>query len=304
KGRVVLRSKLEDHEAALILKTLEASYDKGCVIVALIGHNQFINSGEVGTGAWIHAAKERGWRCVVSDETIDLLSASDRLALHQPNLRERIEFGHLPHSLRYYRNLGIEKWAAAVLDGNEISAANEAKSIEPNDTVWLTRNLAAAKAWARKLRIGEERVGLIGSGKGVRLAAEGLFVSLKPSIADWMLSPDGDVRSSNSLETIQNQFQVQGLELDYTIVCWDLDLRREANAWACYAFNGNRWQRRLKDLAIAMNGYRVLLTRARRGMIIFVPQGDITGADTTRESDRYDDIAEYLLASGARALAV
>ncbi len=303
KGRVVLRSKLEDHEAALILKTLETSYGKGCVIVALIGHNQFINSGEVGTGAWIHAASQRDWRCVVSDETNELLSASDRLALQQPNLRERIGFGHLPHSLRYYRNLGIEKWSASVLDGNEAAAAIEAKAMEPNDTVWLTRSLATAKAWVRKQRIGEERVGLIGSGKGVRLAAEGLFVSLKPSIADWMLSSDGDVRSSNALETIQNQFQVQGLELDYTIVCWDLDLRREANAWASYAFNGNRWQRRPKDLAIAMNGYRVLLTRARRGMIIFVPQGDTTGVDTTRESDRYDGVAEYLLASGARPLA-
>jgi hypothetical protein len=270
--------------------------------VALIGHNQFINSGEVGTGAWIHAASQRGWRCVVSDETMKLISASDRQALDQPNLRERIESGHLPHSLRYYRNLGIEKWAAAVLDGNAATAAAEAKSIEPNDTVWITRNLAAAKAWGRKQRIGEERVGLIGSGKGVRLAAEGLFVSLKPSIADWMLSPDGDVRSSNALETIQNQFQVQGLELDYTIVCWDLDLRREAYAWASYAFNGYRWQRRPKDLAIAMNGYRVLLTRARRGMIIFVPEGDATGVDITREPERYDSIAEYLTSCGARPL--
>src|SRR5690606_20232592 len=115
----------------------------------------------------------------------------------------------------------------------------------------------------------------------------------KPSIADWMLCPDGDVRSSNTLETIQNQFQVQGLELDYTIVCWDLDLRREANAWSSYAFSGDRWQKRPKDMAIAKNGYRVLLTRARRGMIIFVPQGDISGLDTSREPNRYDSIAEY-----------
>lgn len=300
KGRIVLRSKLEDHEAALILKTLETSYGKGCVVVALVGHNQFINSGEVGIGAWIHAASQRGWRCVVSDETMTLISASDREALDQPNFRERIESGHLAHSLRYYRNHGIEKWAAAVLDGNAATAANEAKSIEPNDTVWITRSLAAAKAWGRKQRIGEERVGLIGSGKGVRLAAEGLFVSLKPSIADWMLSPDGDVRSSNALETIQNQFQVQGLELDYTIVCWDLDLRREANTWVSYAFNGYRWQRRPKDLAIAMNGYRVLLTRARRGMMIFVPNGDPTGTDLTREPEQYDRIAEYLTSCGAR----
>ncbi|MBW7894082.1 MAG: DUF2075 domain-containing protein [Opitutaceae bacterium] len=302
KGRMVLRSKLDDHEAALILKSLETSYGKGCVVVALIGHNQFINSGEVGAGAWIHAASQRGWRCVVSDATLELVSDSERLALEQPNLREQIECGHLPHALRYYRNLGMEKWAAAVLDGNSVAAANEAKSMEPCDTIWLTRRLSDAKDWARKHRVGEERAGLIGSGRGVRLAAEGLFVSFKPSIADWMLCPDGDVRSSNTLETIQNQFQVQGLELDYTIVCWDLDLRREANAWTSYAFSGDRWLKRPRDLAIAMNGYRVLLTRARRGMIIFVPQGDLSGLDPTRESDRYNSIADYLLACGARAL--
>ncbi len=302
KGRIVLRSKLEDDEAKLILKTLEKSYAKGCVIVALIGHNQYINSGEVGSGAWIHAATQRGWRCVVADETEVLLNVEDRVALSQPGVREFIKFGHLPHSLRYYRNLGIEKWASAVLDGNQALATEAAKVIDAKDTVWLTRNLAAAKNWTKQQRIGEERIGLIGSGKGARLAAEGLFVSLKPSIADWMLCPDGDVRSSNALETIQNQFQVQGLELDYTIVCWDLDLRREADAWAAYAFNGTKWQRRLKDLSIALNGYRVLLTRARRGMIIFIPEGDLANIDTTRESAQYDGIAQYLIECGARLL--
>ena len=301
KGRLVLRSKLEDDEAALILRALQNSYGKGCVIVALLGHNQFINSGEVGSGAWIHAAQRHGWRCVVADETLKLLSETDRKELAgYPGLHESLDYGHLPHSLRYYRNLGVEKWAAAVLDDDQPTAAEAAKILEPNDTIFLTRDLACAKSWARKQRIGEERVGIIGSGRGARLAAEGLFVGLKPSIADWMLSPDGDVRSSNALETIQNQYQVQGLELDYTIVCWDLDLRRENNGWAAYAFNGTKWQRRRNDLTIAQNGYRVLLTRARRGMVIFVPQGDPTGMDQTRISSHYEEIVSYLIASGAR----
>lgn len=303
KGRIVLRNKLDDDEAALVLTALAKSYGKGCVIVALLGHNQFINSGEVGSGAWIHAAQREGWRCVVADETLALLSVADRDALsNNPSLRERLECGHLPHSLRYYRNFGVEKWAAAVLDGNRASAAEAAKALSNEDTIWITRSLDAAKAWARKQRVGEERAGLIGSGKGARLAAEGLFVGLKPSIADWMLCPEGDVRSSNSLETIQNQFQVQGLELDYTIVCWDLDLRREQNAWASYAFAGTQWNRRKNDLEIAQNGYRVLLTRARRGMIIFVPEGDSSGLDDTRPAAEYDEIAEHLKACGAREL--
>jgi DUF2075 family protein len=115
-----------------------------------------------------------------------------------------------------------------------------------------------------------------------------------------MLCPDGDVRSSNTLETVQNQFQIQGLELDYTIVCWDLDLRREGDTWSSFSFVGSRWQRRSNDLSIAKNGYRVLLTRARRGMIIFVPRGDC--ADQTRPPAMYDAIAAYLLACGAREI--
>jgi hypothetical protein len=301
KGRVVLRSKLEDDEAALILRTQEESYERGCVVVALLGHNQFINSGEVGSGAWIQAARQRGWQCVVADETMELLKPADQAALRDTKgLKETLSFGHLPHSLRFYRNLGIEKWAAELLDGSPSSAIARADQLPSDCTIWITRDLDAAKVWTRRQRVGEERSGLIGSGKGARLAAEGLFVGLKPSIADWMLCPDGDVRSSNTLETVQNQFQIQGLELDYTIVCWDLDLRREGDTWSSFSFVGSRWQRRSNDLSIAKNGYRVLLTRARRGMIIFVPRGDC--ADQTRPPAMYDAIAAYLLACGAREI--
>ena len=305
KGRTVLRNKLEDDEAALILDTLQKSYGKGCVIVALLGHNQFINAGEVGSGAWIHAARRHDWRCVVANQTLELFSETDRHALiSSPRLHEPLDCGHLPHSLRYYRNLGLEKWASAVLDGDKTTAIDAAKLLEASDTIWVTRNLSSAKAWVRRQRVGEERMGLVGSGKGVRLAAEGLFVSLKPSIAEWMLSPDGDVRSSNALETIQNQYQVQGLELDYTIVCWDLDLRRKNDVWVSFAFSGTNWTnpKDPNNLTVAKNGYRVLLTRARRGMIIFVPRGDPTEIDQTRVPAHYDAIASYLIASGAHEL--
>jgi hypothetical protein len=303
KGRIVLREKLEDDEAALVLTSLEKSYGKGCVVVALLGHNQFINSGEVGSGAWIHAAQRQGWRCVVANDTLPLLSTNDRDALlSYPGLRETLEHGHLPHSLRYYRNAHIEQWAATVLKNDQPGAREITAKLDETDTIWITRSLEEAKQWAREQRVGDERAGLIGSGKGARLAAEGLFVGLKPSIADWMLSSEGDVRSSNSLETIQNQFQVQGLELDYTIVCWDLDLRREKNEWASYSFAGTRWNRRVHDIEIAKNGYRVLLTRARRGMIIFVPEGDPLGVDDTRPAEEYEKIAEHLTACGARVL--
>ena len=165
--------------------------------------------------------------------------------------------------------------------------------------VWLTRDLETAREWARRHRVGDERAGLIASGQARRLAAEGLFVDQKPSIAHWMLAPSGDIRSSNMLESVQNQFQIQGLELDYTVVCWDADLRRAGDDWEAWKISGSGWQRD-KALAVAKNSYRVLLTRARKGMIVFVPVGDETEQDATRVPQFYEAIADHLLACGAR----
>ena len=165
--------------------------------------------------------------------------------------------------------------------------------------VWLTRDLEAARSWARECRVGDERAGLIASGQARRLAAEGLFVDQKPSIAEWMLAPSGDIRSSNMLETVQNQYQIQGLELDYTVVCWDADLRRGDDGWSAWKISGSGWQQD-KALDVARNGYRVLLTRARKGMLVFVPMGDKTGDDKTRQPRQYEEIAAYLIACGAQ----
>jgi hypothetical protein len=147
-----------------------------------------------------------------------------------------------------------------------------------------------------------ERVGLIASGQARRLAAEGLFVDLKPDIANWMLAPSEDIRSSNTLETVQNQYQVQGLELDYTVVCWDADLRRMDSSWHAFKLAGSTWKSD-SMLDIAKNGYRVLLTRARKGMLIFVPTGDLSCRDVTRRPEYYDGIATFLEECGAYALA-
>ena len=206
--------------------------------------------------------------------------------------------------MRYYRNAEVEGWAAAVLAGDSVAALELANRLrDSGDTIWLTRNLNAARKWAKPKAVAGERSGLIASGQARRLAAEGLFVDYKPDIATWMLAPSSDIRSSVALETVQNQYQIQGLELEYTIVCWDADLRREAGEWVAYKLSGSDWQ---KDSLpeVAENGYRVLLTRARKGMVIFVPTGDLSGEDVTRRVAYYDDVATFLLACGANELGV
>jgi len=299
-GRPVLRKKLERDEALLILNSLERSYGPGAVVVALVGHNQAINRGELGITAWFKAAKECGWQISIADETLEH-SEIDSSKWPILESREKLRTGHLPHSLRFYRNRDIEKWTHHVLSDQPAEASAIARRLQNSDTIWLTRNLDGAKAWVRENRVGDETAGIIASGQARRLAAEGLFVDLKPGIAHWILAPSGDIRSSNMLETVQNQYQIQGLEVDYALVCWDGDLRRVGNSWKGFRINGASWQ---KDgaIEIAKNGYRVLLTRARKGMILFVPKGDATGEDPTRPPELYDRIADYLVSCGARAL--
>ena len=303
KGKMVLREKLPDHEADLILETQKSAYPTGgAVVVALIGHNQAINGGEMGIQAWLDAIERKGWSFSISDHTLDLAEIGDSSLWKNHKRRWILENGHLNQSMRYYRNAELEQWAGCVLEGNVPGARLATdKLAKHSDCIWITRNLADARKWAKKQTVGTQRCGLIASGQARRLAAEGLFVELKPSIADWMLAPSSDVRSSNALETVQNQFQVQGLELDFCVVCWDADLRRESDKWASYKISGSKWQ---KDalLEVAKNSYRVLLTRARKGMIIFVPQGDQNGEDETRLPTFYDEIWKFLIKCGAKEL--
>lgn len=302
-GRVVLGEALSDHEADLILAVQRKAFPTGgAVVVALIGHNQAINRGERGIVAWLDAAERNGWTFSIADETLALAEFQDREKWAAHPSRRSLKNGHLHQSMRYYRNAVIEEWVGAVLDGNTSAANAHVASMESHEnTVWLTRNLESARTWVKRCSVGGQRSGLIASGQARRLAAEGLFVDYKPDIATWMLAPSTDIRSSNALETVQNQYQVQGLELDYCIVCWDADLRRENAEWVAYKLSGSDWQ---KDslLDVAKNGYRVLLTRARKGMVIFVPTGDRSGEDPTRNVEFYDAVWGFLKACGAKDL--
>jgi hypothetical protein len=285
KGRQVLGKPLADNEADLILQVQRNAYPEGgTVVVALVGHNQAINRGELGIVAWLEAADRLGWSFSIADETLALAELGQKHMWASHPGRRRLLNGHLQQSMRFYRNAEVDSWVAALLDDKTDVASACAGRLKDNGCpILLTRSLAAARLWAREITAAGQRAGIIASGQARRLAAEGLFVDLKPDIATWMLAPTSDIRSSNALETVQNQYQVQGLELDFAIVAWDADLRRDANRWAAYKLAGGDWK---KDtlLEVAKNGYRVLLTRARQGLVIFVPKGDVTGEDETRDT--------------------
>jgi len=167
------------------------------------------------------------------------------------------------------------------------------------------------RAWLRAASRGQRRAGLLASAGGKRLRAEGLGAELPhmdaKAVAHWFLDRfPADVRASDALEVVATEFSCQGLELDFSGLCWDGDLIREPgrSAWRVRSFRGTAWQRTANAEAVAnqINTYRVLLTRARYDTVIFVPMGD--PADRTRDPGVYDDIACFLKACGARDLAV
>jgi len=312
-GKVVIDKRLEKDEAQLVLEALERDHkDQGLTVVCLLGHNQAINTGESGIKSWFKAVENLpGWSYQISDTTLNLSTlfetTEDQNKWSSHKNRLHLKHGHLDHSLRFYKNREIEKWASAIIELNQKEALDYSEVLKKEgSTVLITRCLKKAKNWARKQRTGSERVGLIASSQARRLIAEGVHV-LPPSdskIAHWMLAPSGDIRSSNMLEYAQNQFQVQGLELDYTVLCWDADFRYAGADWEVHKISGANWQRQQKpeEQQYRKNTYRVLLTRARKGMVIFVPKGDMTGEDTSRDPKFYDGVYKYLLACGCNKL--
>jgi hypothetical protein len=168
--------------------------------------------------------------------------------------------------------------------------------------VMLTRDLSAAKSWTRARARGSERYGLVASSKAMRLKPHAIDVRVATNPIHYFLNDRDDVRSSYYLEDAATEFQVQGLELDWTCVTWDGDLRFTGKGWSYHDFRGNRWQRIKNEdnRNYLRNAYRVLLTRARQGMVIFVPPGDAN--DPTRSQAYYDSTFNYLKELGVPEL--
>jgi hypothetical protein len=186
----------------------------------------------------------------------------------------------------------------AVVAGEAEEARQLYQTIKASYPIVMTRDLGLARKWLRERARGSERIGLVASSGASRLKPEGINVHEKISAKTWFLNGKDDVRSSDYLEDPATEFDIQGLELDWVGVCWDADFRSVDSKWQCYRFAGTRWQN-INDenrKVYLTNAYRVLLTRARQGMVIYIPKGD--SIDATRPAAFYDGTADFLFACG------
>jgi len=209
---------------------------------------------------------------------------------------------HLAVSLRSFRAERVSELVKKVLDLEAASAKETLKAIGANYPIVLTRDLQKAKRWLRERAQGTERYGIVVSSQAERLKPYAIDVKSPVDPVDWFLAGKDDVRSSYYLEDVATEFHVQGLELDWACVTWDADMRFTPAGWENWSFKGNKWLRILKDARkdYQKNAYRVLLTRARQGMVLVVPEGD--GADHTRLPGFYDSTYGYLRNIGFQEL--
>ncbi len=273
------------------------------VIVCLVGGGQEINTGEAGIGEWIRALNESfpDWQVYISSQLTAKEYAEGKVkelldkklnVTYSDNL-------HLAVSMRSFRAECLSNMVHYLLDGESGKAKEVYESIADRYPIVLTRDIEKAKEWLRSKARGNERYGMVVSSKAYRLKPLAIDVRCKPDTVHWFLDDINDVRSSLFLEDAASEFDIQGLELDWTCLVWDGDLRYNGTAWDYFEFNGgNKWNRINKEerKAYQINAYRVLLTRARQGMVICVPKGD--DQDRTRLPQFYDGTYEYLKSIG------
>lgn len=273
------------------------------VIVCLVGGGQEINTGEAGIGEWIRALNESfpDWQIYISSQLTAKEYAEGKISelLNQNRHVIYSDDLHLAVSMRSFRAESLSNMVHYLLDGESEKAKEVYESITDRYPIVLTRNLEKAKKWLRDKARGNERYGLVVSSKAYRLKPLAIDVRCKPDTVHWFLDDINDVRSSLFLEDAASEFDIQGLELDWTCLIWDGDLRYNGTTWDYFEFNGgSKWNRINKEerKAYQLNAYRVLLTRARQGMVICVPEGN--SKDHTRLPEFYDGTYLYLKSLG------
>lgn len=292
-------------EPEFLLSYLDRHAD-WAVVICLVGGGQEIHTGEAGIAAWLEAVQSTfaHWRVHISPR----LTATEYAAVEAirsleittaVNLDPAL---HLDVSMRSFRAERVSDFVKTVLDIESATASVLLEEITQKYPMVVTRDLARAKDWIRENARGSERYGLVASSQAQRLKPHAIDVRVDINPIHWFLNDAADTRSSWYLEDAATEFQIQGLELDWTCVNWDADLRFTADGWTHHQFRGSKWQHvhKLDRQRYMLNAYRVLLTRARQGMVIFVPPGD--RKDPTRMPKFYDGTYEYLTGLGVEEL--
>lgn len=271
-------------------------------IVCLVGGGQEINTGEAGIGEWVSAVRTSfpHWHIHISSRLHDEEYGAGHLLAELQN-HPQISFDddlHLGVSMRSFRAEHVSTFVKQVLDCDLQAAQRSFTQVRARYPIVICRDINRAKKWVKGQARGTERYGLVASSQALRLKPHAVNVKSPMDPIHWFLDDKEDVRSSYYLEDVATEFHVQGLELDWTCVVWDGDFRHSKNAWQHFSFVGTRWQHihKIERQMYLKNAYRVLLTRARQGMVIVVPEGD--DGDPTRTTSYYDPTFEYLRSIG------
>ena len=303
-------------EAAFLIWSLDQRED-WATIVCLVGGGQEINTGEAGISEWIHALNDKfpHWKVYISPKLTEPEYAEGKVnELLAKN--ENVTYSeslHLGVSLRSFRAEKLSAFVHSLLTFNPDAAGlyNEIKDRYP---IVLTRDMETAKRWLHSKVRGTERTGVLVTKEAARFKPLGIHIlpSGDENAVHWFLEDKIDTRASNYLEDAATEIQVQGLELDYTCLLWDADMRCDNGKWRYYTFNGKTaWNEKMPDtenkqeqIKYMLNAYRVLLTRARAGMVICVPAGNPNKnpsgfwEDGTRLPKFYDGTYQYLKSLG------
>jgi len=269
-----------------------------CSIICLVGGGQEINTGEAGLEEWIRSLRVNfpEWDVYFSDLVVsdpDYLEDSDVKDWLVQNGEQKKEL-HLGVSVRSFRSEKLSSFVHELLDLNVETAKDIQQVLKSDYPIRVTRDYAIAKQWIQKKARGSERFGVIASSNARRLKAVGINVKNDIDVSNWFLDGKEDVRSSYYMEDIATEFDIQGLELDWTVVCWGADLFYKNGEWKHQTFKGTKWQNINQELKrkYLLNTYRVLLTRARQGFVMFIPEGN--SEDQTRLKEFYDGTYDYL----------
>ena len=295
------RPNFDQSEPEFLISCMDRHLD-WAVIVCLVGGGQEINTGEAGISEWIESVKRSfpHWRIWISPQLEDAeYLASDALA---PLVdAKKVTFDdalHLSTSMRSFKASAVSEFVKEVLDLRPGKARELHEDFQSRYPIVLTRNTKRAKDWLRLHARGSERFGIMVSSQAQRLKPHAIDVRVDIDPIHWFLNGREDVRSSFYLEDVATEFHVQGLEVDWGCVVWDGDFRHSEAGWEQFSFVGTRWQniRKAERQGYLKNAYRVLLTRARQGMVIVVPDGDVQ--DPTRAASFYDPTFTYLQSIG------